>query len=207
MTEKPILFSAPMVRALLDGRKSQTRRVVKLNPLIEFDRFEAGLMFVKDSRLGIAPRKPSYIVGQRLWVRETWAVDEYYDKRKPRNIPEGVTIECLESPNGVITEGNGHRKLVDKGKWRPSIFMPRWASRITLEVTEVRVQRVQEISEVDAKLEGVDLTFPRKWSTVECLMECKRRYRAIWDNLNAKRGYGWDKNPWVWCLTFRRINQ
>lgn len=192
MIEHPILFSDAMVRAILEGRKTQTRRVVKLNPLITFDRFEGGLFFSKDSRLGIAPRNFYGQPGDRLWVRETFAYDvaDYPDGRSAEAYVYRATTDCED---------------YFKGKWTPSIYMPRCASRLTLKITEVSVQRVQEISEQDAKAEGVDFVknFPEQ---TESYLPFRAEFGQLWDSINDKRGFGWDKNPWVWCISFKRIS-
>lgn len=161
MTERPILFSGPMVRAILDGRKTQTRRVAK-------DRD-------KPCKYGIA--------GDRLWVRETWqsaaamgvchASDDYFVYR-------------ATDPDWETCEG---------WQWRPSIFMPRKASRITLEITDVRAERLQDITNKDARAEGLarGTVYPRMW------------FEDLWDSINAKRGFGWDVNPFVWVITFKKV--
>jgi hypothetical protein len=163
MTDRPILFSGPMVRALLEGRKTQTRRVHKA---------PTGLEHLAGSVL------PRFEVGDRLWTRETWA---------PKT-------------NGFLYGADWLPSAYDGLKpWRPSIFMPRRASRLTLTVTDVRVQRVQDISATDAEEEGVrcDMS-PRTFVD---------HFHRLWDSLNASRGYGWEANPWVVALTFTVARQ
>jgi hypothetical protein len=191
---RPILFSAPMVRALLAGTKTQTRRPVKPQP--DFDTARAmlggdtsGASIVYDHAFGglglkrgngtgfVQPniRCPYGQPGDRLWVREAWA-------------PKAIDPECTTI---------AYRATDDEcnGPWKPSIHMPRWASRILLEVTEVRVQRPQEISHEDAEQEGV-----------KCDMSAlgfRDHFAALWDRIN---GCGsWDANPWVWVVSFKRI--
>lgn len=195
MTDRPILFSPPMVRALLDGRKTQTRRVLKDQPG-DLDRpgmFDDGEWYVTSSRgdhqTSLAVR---FRVGDRLWVRETWA-------------------DTLSDPNEAVYRADGerpHSLLL----WQPSIHMPRWASRLTLTVTDVRVQRLQDISEEDALAEGViwsdekiafhvpgvphpDPAFP--WLSRATAREM---YAALWDVINGAGS--WGANPWVVALTF-----
>ncbi len=168
MSEKPILFSGEMIRAVLDGRKTQTRRVVKPQPV----------------GLWAAPGKSRCPYGQpggRLWVRET-----FYPERSHRGpVSYRATWPRDDDP--------------PDGGWKPSIFMPRWASRITLEIVSVRVEQVQDISEDDARAEGVDD------GTGQTRPLHPYWFRALWDSINSKRGYGWEKNPWVWVVAFRRV--
>jgi hypothetical protein len=186
--ERPILFSGPMVRAILDGTKTQTRRVVKnLNPT-----------FVASSPTGEqianSARCPYGQPGDRLWVREA-----FIDTRVPENPARDLgVIYAADCPPGTPAGV--------KGGWSPSIHMPRWASRITLELTGVRVQRLQAITAQDAIDEGIpsrgiDRDGPNIASGLVYLSD----FETLWDSLNEKRGYGWDTNPWVWALTFKRV--
>ena len=185
--EHPILFSGPMVRAILDGRKTQTRRVVKPQP--DVSEGYGGctrLMFKKrngEALLNEALNAPSPLlypllcpygdVGDRLWVRETWSMGG-----------NGPFFKATDSDGTVHVA------------WRPSIHMPRWASRLSLEVTGVRVERVEDITEDDALAEGC---FNEKENDGELPSQV---YRRLWNSLNAKRGFGWDVNPWVWVISF-----
>lgn len=178
MTEKPILFSGPMVRAILEFRKTQTRRVVKPQPKVVHALYpdcsiETDRIFRKGDQRIHAP----YRVGTRLWVRETFATRRdlsHVEYRADRQEPVGLPFEHIYD---------------ERTKWRPSIFMPRRLSRINLLVTRVRCQRLQEITEEDAIAEGVDAsTFP-----------------LLWGVINEKRGFPWASNPWVWVYTFERI--
>lgn len=147
MKTRPILFSGPMVRAILEGRKTQTRRVVKPQPA-----HCADLPMGKD--LTFASACPYGQPGDRLWVRETWAVGTLFDYVRPSLLPKP---DC-ESKLAVDYAANPRRiwHSEDQGRWRPSIHMPRWASRITLEITSVRVERLQDISHKDAIAEGLE---------------------------------------------------
>jgi len=185
MSEKPILFSGPMVRAILEGRKTQTRRVVKCAGL---DLCGPCGLSGEDMRLAgrdwsgnsVLLKCPHGETGSRLWVRETFQL-----------IPDdgGSVVYRATDPDWETTED---------WTWKPSIFMPRHASRITLEITTVRVERVQDIGEVDAKAEGVEPFAPDDG--------CYRSgYAGLWDSINAKRGFGWESNPWVWLLEFKRV--
>ncbi len=183
MKERPILMSAPMVRAILEGRKTQTRRVYKPR---EVDNVEDphGALFAFPTPYG-SP-------GDRLWVRETWSHDAH-DLDTCRAAHEDASPGIGYGPYYRSTE-----VAPDTLRWKPSIFMPRWASRITLEVTEVRVQRLQEISEDDAKAEGCEPSGSAGFATARGL------YAALWDSINGARA-PWPSNPWVWAITFRRL--
>lgn len=195
MKEHPILFSGgPMVRALLEGRKTQTRRVIKPQPeqcgfgrncqvrpyctgtewpLAYYER--RGACWNSSPALKCPYDQP----GDRLWVRETWQDCSQESKRMP-----------------IAYRASWPDDPPDNG-WRPSIYMPRCASRITLEITDVRAQRLQDITVDDCIDEGIeDLFLPEL---------TKQLFKKLWDSINAKRGYGWDKNPWVWAISFKRI--
>lgn len=218
MATKPIIFSTPMVRAILDWRKTMTRRVLKPQPVIDSDGMwhwrdcqwmDGGLGFPAS---GIADHAP-YQPGDLLWVRETWT-------------PFGGTY--LYRANGGGAGG---------GSWRPSIYMPREAARLFLRVKDVRVERLQEITEADAIAEGVpDALEGNVGDEVYCPTckgnglvgaahpitlvyygtECTdcdtavKRFRHLWDGINAKRAggaYAWDLDPWVWVVVFDRITK
>lgn len=191
MKEQPILFSADMVRAILDGRKTMTRRVIKPQPPDDcvWDE-ESGLFAVPESALGLIRHCP-YEVGMNLWVRETLAeLDDQY----------GGTSYAYKADASYVEPHKSWDKLPKH--IIPSIFMPRWASRITLDITGVRVERVQDITVEDARSEGVEPLGSegdsRRW---------RASFHELWDSLNAKRGYGWTTNPWVWVITFERTNR
>ncbi len=178
MTEKPILFSGPMVKAILEGRKTMTRRVIKFNAS---GRVQAhGKQWhIDDSNVVLgAPYQP----GDHLWVRETWVHIEP-DIHPMYRADYKSTTQLAQLALGF--------------KWRPSIFMPRWASRITLEVTGVRAERLQEITETDAISEGVKggSCHPDFWVGA---------FRDLWDSINGKK-HPWESNPYVWVYEFRRI--
>lgn len=196
MTERPILFSGSMVRAILEGRKTQTRRVVKV---------PVGLTgpVPNDLRAQIMAKARWYAQpGDRLWVRETWAVDAPLEEvRRER--------EDMMGPSGF---GHGPYFRADPVHenagltWRPSIHMPRWACRLVLEVTAVRVERLQEISERDTYAEGCDRI--REFQAFGADKAGRDRlarygYQRLWDSLNAKRA-PWSSNPWVWVVEFKR---
>lgn len=210
MHEHPIIFSAPMVRAILEGRKTQTRRVVKLphaNPLGQWEptTFGGGGIYttkgekvphqgaIWHTRTGDVIGCPYGQPGDRLWVRETWGCK---DADRP-GVRDGRKPQPGDSIQYAANDADAWQWRVPGAlPWRPSIHMPRWASRITLEITDVRVQRVQDISEEDALAEG-------------CRSQIKHSaaFADLWDSINESRGFGWNANPYVWALTFRRVEQ
>ena len=201
MKEHPILFNTENVRAILDGRKAQTRRVIKSQPPASYhspiEIVDAMWGFLKPSQ-GDLPHIitcPYGQAGDRLWVRETWNVGYEYDALSPSGLWNHPQVYYI---------ADDLRGIALIGKTRPSIFMPRWASRITLEITEVRVERLQEISINDCKNEGIKDRVTKVGN--DWLSDAIVQFRELWDSLNAKRGYGWEVNPWVWVVLFRRLN-
>ena len=189
MTDKPIIFSAPMVRGLLDGRKTQTRRLLKKTQGEAIDRgFDAGSL-----RLPYAP-------GDRLYVREAWRAEAVYDDTRPRDIPDDACMVRYEA-DGAWTDRD---VMTFAGRLRPSIILPRWASRITLTVTEVRVQRLQEISAADSIAEGVECETCTAMKASACngrgCFASIAAYRDLWNSLHGPDA--WDANPWICALTF-----
>ena len=204
MKERPILFSGAMVRAILAGTKTQTRRIVKPQPAsgaglrvsvpqpanggasVVFGAVDARGVWSDALRL----QCPYGAAGDQLWVRETWA----------QHTVGGEVFTVYRADCG--DDGDG-------APWRPSIFMPRALSRISLEIAGVRVERVQQISEADARAEGVmiasdtvtPVTLYDKYADPATHVDA---YADLWDSINGARGFGWDANPWVWVLEFRR---
>jgi hypothetical protein len=208
--ERPILFSAPMVRAILEGRKTQTRRVVKPIPELEQEpdtvlsnwSWGNGRNANGDpNSLADAQRYGS--PGDRLWVRETW------NAGNPAH-PSGIGIMFDEKPREgmklVYRADPESETYVPEIPWRSPIHMPRWASRITLEIAEVWVQRLQEIGEEDCRAEGICLL------KTNCDGECgqtpcgisRQPFMTLWDSINGKK-HPWESNPWVWAVTFNRV--
>ena len=195
--DHPILFSGAMVCTILreiewpGTGKTQTRRILDM-PRMTFDAIfnDGGVWHIGDAETGrpYAKLPVRCCVGDRLWVRETWTA----------RMSHGWTIADARSGwyDTEILYRAGGAESIDG--WWPSIHMPREFSRITLIVEDVRVQRLQEISGADAVAEGVRSRLPDNGIAVAEFMD-------LWDSLNAKRGYGWDKNPWVTAITFRPI--
>lgn len=191
MKERPILMSAPMVRALLAGTKTQTRmsipgRYIDDAPPVHFHRY-------------LREHCPYGVPGDRLWVRETW-MDLCGTGIEPFTAARTHYAYGADTLPGSY--GDECRKQYGL-KWRPSIHMPRLASRITLEVTDVRVERLQEISEADAMAEGAKPYLLPVHPARESLRHVDG-YAELWDSLNAKT-HPWASNPYVWVLTFRRV--
>ena len=185
MTERPILMSTEMVRAILDDRKTQTRRVIK-NP----QRLE-GLMLKGEE----GEWCPYGKVGDRLYVREKMYRPARYIAFELKDELSGESERGWEWCGEPVFPEDIYR-LNDGQKWRTvsSIHMRKKFARIWLEITGIRVERVQEISEKDAKAEGCH-TVP--------IMKPSEEFAALWHSLNEKRGFGWDKNPWVWVVEFK----
>lgn len=241
MKERPILFSAPMVRAILEGRKTQTRRVVKPQP-IACDKYVGGAFIERrpgrtdggQDRTAVgAPSDyvarvcPYGRIGDRLWVRETFA------HWTARDIFSGAPVPVTAYRAGRQWR-NGNCPSYEKDKlfwknpddkptnvkWKSPIHMPRWASRITLEITDVRVQRVQDISEADAIAEGCDAACGMSGDDDLMVSQVQQmrgfdssysvaRFVLLWDSINGKRPgvTNWNVNPCVWALTFKRVEQ
>ena len=194
MKERPILFSGSMVRAILEGRKTQTRRVIRFQPDedgLAFDLIKRGWFDTSGREYKCPYGQP----GDRLWVRESWA-----------KAIHGCGVELLErwepgkeGPFGVgaIYAATPH-KGYSVGKWKPSIHMPRWASRITLDVTGVRVERLQDIRNKDAEAEGVE-----PWSSNALdFDQYQNSFQHLWESINGPES--WEANPWVWVVEFKR---
>ena len=224
MKFRPILFSGPMVRALLDGSKTQTRRACKpannanLCSVVEVpDPMERGQVYngshFGDEEGDVQFACPWGQPGNKLWVRETWAAPHAYDHLPPRLIPRDARIHyaATEERGGLL--------------WHPSIHMPRWASRITLEITGVWVERLQDISEADAIAEGIERlpepVIAGRWSggnrftlkgmgTGACAGDvswnaptASELYQRLWESINGPGS--WAANPWVWVVAFKRV--
>ena len=229
MRERPILFSGPMVRAILDGRKTQTRRVVKPQPGEHIwstmhgyrlhvsgpHLLDTGLLGIRfqhsipQNQVGEDPIWASCKFGQpgdRLWVKETFRFDGIDHRvgmaeRRKGDLSFRADMEADRSVNDC--------------PWRPSIFMPRWASRITLEITGVRVERLQDISGTDSISEGIDpsvtdlggsiITTFRDYLTGRTDRAARQSYQSLWESINGAGS--WDANPWVWVIEFRRVEK
>lgn len=200
MKERPILFSAPMVRAILAGNKTQTRRVVKHQPSSQG--FDGPPVF--NSAFGDygypgqrGVRCPYGMPGDRLWVREAWrAFSDGGLYEEP-----GTEVDYRATPASWAAASNA--------PWKPSIHMPRWASRITLEITGILVERLQEISEADAIAEGIErINGAPHWAWKDYSgngqdLSPVFSYQSLWESINGPGS--WEANPWVWVVEFKRI--
>jgi len=218
--EKPILFSGAMVRKIIEDLKTNTRRVMKPQPFLEHGK-DGSWWFLDRSKDGYGKTnsawkdgdKPFWTYcpygkpGDRLWVRESFIhVDATYCYEASTSIP----VDPARTIYRADETDPGY------GPWKPSIHMPRDLSRLTLEIVSVKVERVQDISEEDAKAEGcpvIQVTH-HPCSEIERLIKqkhgvgtypAKRHFQFLWDSINAKTN-PWSSNPWVWCITFRRIS-
>ena len=232
MKERPILFNDEMVRAILDGRKTQTRRVVNFAKLSDI---RSGRLFYSDTfkSWAIEENAPNKVhrldlvkcpygeVGDRLWVRECWA--ELMHTSPSSDKPElcegdklvehatrnddgrwnydGTVIAYRATSNIVFCDGDGFR--TEKSLWRPSIQKKRERSRITLEISHIRVERLQDISEADAYLEGVSL-YESNFHHYDCADPYRYHFSMLWDSINSG-DRSWLANPWVWVIEFKRI--
>lgn len=211
MKERPILFSAPMVRAILAGTKTKTRRVCKpaesaaLSVVVgPFDCPELGLAFFGDEEGEVQFQCPYGRPGDRLWVRESWMPDPPIDDTWASTQWAG----CSSGKIAGVPERFRHPAFCNYAaswlhgpvKWTPSIHMPRWASRILLEIVAVRVERLQDISEEDLAAEGIQEIID---AGVDHDGYPRDAYRSLWESINGPGS--WAANPWVWCIEFKRV--
>lgn len=276
--EKPILFNSEMVKAVLDGRKTQTRRVMKNQPNyigeeikgVGTDYWDFDYAYVFDSghihtfdKNGVGGENwntfqdnerftealhsainqgftttPYGQIGDELWVRETHAIYQTVNhvvRHGGRSFSEVSDGQCAYKADGfeTIDELKDHIRLMSDSsfenvevkydKWLPSIHMPRWASRIQLKVTDIRVERVQDISEEDSKAEGIgqktfncgELVGYKCYTSPVTYQSARQSFRTLWDSINKNRKnkygsilpYSWSDNPWVWVVEFERVEK
>ena len=204
MKERGIIFSGPMTRAILEGRKTMTRRIIKPQPPCSLSRLPDGhWAYTECDREW---KCPYGVPGDRLWMRETWRESwtsggpshgyktcvEYRATWNGQRDPENRIINVPAMRYGGDIKKNGNLA------WHPSIYMPRWASRITLEIESVEVERVQEITEVDAAKEGM----PHHYNTPELGCQAIIEFQKLWESLNPG---SWERNDYCWVIGFRRM--
>lgn len=236
MIERPILFKGPLVRAILDGTKTKTRRLPRFQPAGGVRQSALSPTGLEDGH-GRVLRCQHGAPGDHLWVRETWKSSTYSCAEDPQEDDHKCSEHCKQTYVYYrATPRVGYRPVPDKARityldesspleprawyesgWKPSIHMPRWASRIDLEVTEVRVQRLQDITIEDAIAEGIpqtyghavmggfidperDKTEPHEWDNRTSV----ENFAVLWDAINGDRA-SWESNPWVWVVEFKRI--
>jgi hypothetical protein len=239
MKERPILFSGPMVRAILEGRKTMTRRILKPQPDMAMDGEicpdgSGGYSWEpvwpqghkKAGKIVCSLSCPYGGPGDRLWVRESWALThpsfDYETQCVDEFIPfEGkIPKEMPDSYWKVVYGANFNEMQVHKDdrfikNWKPSIHMPRWASRLTLEIVDVRPERLQEITEEDVVKEGIQKPYCsvssknlyQIWVNGKCIENEKAAfvYQSLWNSINGPGS--WEANPWIWTIEFKRITE
>ncbi|MEN4604112.1 hypothetical protein ABEG90_16005 [Pantoea agglomerans] len=215
MRERPIIFNADMVRAVLDGRKTQTRRIMREQPEVipkedEHGKpgfwipFNAGKTMVRNDDMHIAC--PFGLKGDRLWMRETFRVHSRATDVATLVYKASEQQSWTQQTHRVPIEKCNKPAVVDK--WTPSIHMPRWASRITLEITCVRVERMYDISEADARAEGVEQLRGGFWrhyqpGWTQHQLSARGSFVTLWKSIYGEES--WQANPWVWVVEFKRV--
>lgn len=230
MTERGMIFNGEMVRAILDGRKTQTRRIMKIQP----EHSGLGLRRVTDSKngnddgkyfwsssdaCGLKARSKSFTcpfgaVGDRIWVRETFQgplfdyeqMESYLEDSSKFEKPEFCQYAADGKPAPEYYDADDNLRH----GWRPSIHMPRWASRILLEITDVRVERLREISQADAEAEGVGKLKKGFWKNyqpgwTEFQLTARGSFATLWKSIYGDES--WYADPWVWVIEFKRIEE
>ena len=196
---KPILFNTEMVRAILEGKKTVTRRAVKFprgwNPKFTGYIPDGAVLYGSNN---IPAAKSPYKTGDILWVRETWSISD------------GSYLYRAWPGEGMEPENQDWAMREMGLKWRPSIHMPREAARIFLRVSDVRVERLQDMRLKDCEKEGVQLNFVESADLIMGPIRARERFSGVWDRtINPKDRplYGWAANPWVWVIEFERISE
>lgn len=211
MKERPIIMSADSVRAILAGNKTQTRRVFK-NPAAGMVGWDRGLMQLKSSNLGPLRFCPYGVPGDRLWIREGWK----FLSIGPRHFVDDP-FPCAwryraddKKAWGPVTHDKLPKQFNSK-KWRSPIYMPRWASRITLGILNIRVERLSDIDNEGALAEGVDKAGHGETvlllglNAIPAMSKPIFDFAIMWNKLNKKQGFGWHQNPWVWVVEFAAL--
>ena len=211
MNEHPILFSSEMVNSILSGQKTQTRRIVKGDLSISGNTARYSSPNRRSHTWTDLPYYlstcPYGIPGDHLWVRETWRaveLDNGNDGILYKADNHFKSIENSQAAADLWCDAYADRKYGNK--WRPSIFMPRWASRIALAVTDVQVERLQEISEEDAIAEGLQKeVISVGYQNDSVTLRARPKFVYLWDKINSDRGYSFESNPWVWVISFKVV--
>lgn len=199
MKERPIIFSAESIQAILDHLKTQTRRAVgkgRWNLPRGLCISSNGMPYSSFYGKKAEDHCPYGQPGDRLWVRETWDFVEWHKS-------DVVVLYAADDQQSrpIQTPKDWNPKIYDYQGWRSPIHMPRWASRITLEIVNIHAERLQDISKDDARAEG--FPYPLYGTGSDPILWFLR----LWDSINAKRGYPWKSNPWVWAIDFRMVTE
>lgn len=215
---KPILFKPRLVRAILDGRKTQTRRVIKPQPDFQTKGVQWKSLWIANRGFDIYKAFadiacPYGEKGDQLWVREAWNHLQEIDGNltylwNDDGTPKMKTFYKATDPDHEDSYYDPDTDETSYMKWKPSIHMPRWASRLTLEIINTRVERIQDISDNDAFAEGCNGPMPcmSGGEITECGPDTPvHDFKDSWDSINKKRGYGWQDNPWVWVIEFKKL--
>jgi hypothetical protein len=241
MKHRPILFSTPMVQAIMGGNKTQTRRVVKPQPtglpcgkcVSSTDKEDIGTYgFADGERITASIKCPYGQIGDVLWVREAWRLIswDFEDGSAFIDYKEGMPIwidldedgeewllnqvELLEKKGCISAESmdeDGHYQVLKHFPWKPSIHMPKAAARIFLRITDIRVERLQDISEEDAIAEGIGnaengrMGYKDYLDSDSATFHAKQSFESLWQSINGAES--WDENPWVWVITFESIEK
>ena len=202
MKERPILMSTPMVQAILDGRKTMTRRIIKLPKKYNWYVFDGEVHLDSDSNEDYTFDCPYGKIGDVLWVRETWQ-----NECEEIQIAGGDWSNAYLNATGkFVYKADGEvlpKDSVAFGKWKPSIHMPREACRLRLEITDIKVGRVQDISEEDAMKEGVKGTGLSSAISADEIETARDRFLSLWESINGPDS--WHSNPWVWVVSFKKL--
>lgn len=211
MKERPILFSTPMVQAILAGNKTQTRRIVKKAPTTEINHrlitLDNGWNWQVDQQ-GVVPTMHREIdnpmvcpygqIGDQFWVRESW----YQKGTVGRSYPDDDEYQFFGHKQAAyVADGDAPKDWTVRK--RPSIHMPRWASRLQLEITNIRVERLKDISSEDAKAEGFDYSTHPSAIEMGYAIGAKTNFRITWEQIYGQNE--WNRNPWVWVVEFKVI--
>ena len=217
MKTRPIIFNGEMVRAILEERKTQTRRVIKSQPLYPgLEKMVYTLHpFAPSSVKGTPAEGINIALEENVWCHEDWVGNIVGVQGKcPYGVPgdrlwvrETFFYDGTDNPPGIHYRASANQAdeewFKEEGwKWKPSIFMPRKFSRITLEITNIRVERVQDITPADYRAEGISTFYPAKMNSLDVEPMYRQRWIDLWDSINAKK-HLWESNPWVWIIEFK----
>lgn len=232
MREHPIIFTTDMIKAILNGTKTQTRRVIIPQPVCKCDnpnwqgklidwvgwRHEGKIgwscytcgsgLYAYDEWSSHGIICPYGQAGDRLWIRETFKPYAYIASNR----------DTIQYKDGTERDVHCPEDFIPSINWKPSIHMPRWASRFNLTASNVRIERIQDITEEDARAEGIipfiiglppiqTTVYATNYPNPICSDTAKNAFKLLWDSINAKRGYSWNINPWVWVVTFHQYSK